>query len=117
MGYYPSESEVNLFYHRGTLYYFIYLFQKICYIIFQLSNMLYEMNIRNEEKLGHSITVMTFEEVAILYLNYKPKSKLKFSELHQAFECLVQNDRLINSFGEQDILTRESFINAMNNLG
>lgn len=67
-------------------------------------------------RIGNS-SVMTFEEFVILYLNYKPQLKIKCKELHVAFNELIQNDQFVNAYGENKILTRESFVHMMKNKG
>jgi len=67
-------------------------------------------------RAGHP-TTMTFEEFVILYLNYKPQLTIKCMEIRQAFNKLVQNDQFVNAYGENKILTRESFVHMMKNLG
>lgn len=79
--------------------------------------MMYEMHTRNEDHLGHAATLITFEELVILYLNYKPKLKLKFDEIRRAFDDLVLNDDLLAKYKEDKTLTRKSFMYAMRNIG
>lgn len=79
--------------------------------------MMYEMHTRNEDHLGHAATLITFEELMILYLNYKPKLKLKFDEIRRAFDDLVLNDDLLAKYKEEKTLTRKSFIHAMRTIG
>lgn len=67
-------------------------------------------------RVGNS-SIMTFEEFVILYLNYKPQLKIKCEELHVAFNELIQNDQFVNAYGENKILTRESFVHMMKNKG
>lgn len=67
-------------------------------------------------RIGNS-SMMTFEEFVILYLNYKPQLKIKCEELHVAFNELIQNDQFVNAYGENKILTRESFVHMMKNKG
>jgi hypothetical protein len=74
--------------------------------------MLYEMFTRTNDS-----TTMTFEEFVILYLNYKPQLRIKCEELHVAFKELIQNDQFVNAYGENNILTRESFVHMMKNKG
>lgn len=83
----------------------------------QLSNMMYEMYTRREEDLKHDTTLMSFEELVVLYLNYRPQVKLKIGELRRAFDDLVLNDDLVADYGEGGILTRESFVHAMKTIG
>ncbi|XP_026819257.1 uncharacterized protein LOC113557919 [Rhopalosiphum maidis] len=78
----------------------------------ELSNMLYEMFTRTNDS-----TTMAFEEFVILYLNYKPQLKIKCEELRVAFNELIQNDQFVNAYGENNILTRESFVHMMKNKG
>lgn len=78
---------------------------------------MYEMHTRNEDHLGHAATLITFGELVILYLNYKPKLKLKFDEIRRAFDDLVLNDGLLAKHKEGKILTRKSFIHAMRTIG
>jgi len=79
--------------------------------------MMYEMYTRREEDLRHDATLMTFEELVVLYLNYRPQVKLKFGEIQRAFDDLVLNDDLLADYGEGGILTRESFVHAMKTIG
>jgi len=74
--------------------------------------MLYEMFSRT----GHP-TTMTFEEFVILYLNYKPQLRIKCNEIRLSFNKLMQNDQYVNAYGENKILTRESFVHMMTNIG
>lgn len=67
-------------------------------------------------RIGNS-AIMTFEEFVILYLNYKPQLKIKCEELRLAFNELIQNDQFVNAYGENKILTRESFVHMMKNKG
>ncbi|CAI6356935.1 unnamed protein product [Macrosiphum euphorbiae] len=78
----------------------------------ELSNMLYEMFSR----AGHP-TTMTFEEFVILYLNHKPQLRIKCNEIRLSFNKLMQNDQYVNAYGENKILTRESFVHMMTNIG
>lgn len=79
------------------------------------------MYTRREDKIHHASTLMTFEEFVILYLNYKPQIQLKFGEIRQAFDELVLNDKFVNAnaYGvlQSGVLTRESFVHTMQNMG
>lgn len=79
--------------------------------------MMYEMYTRHEEDLRHATTLMTFEELVVLYLNYRPQVNLKFGEIQRAFDDLVLNDNLLADYGDGGILTRESFVHAMKTIG
>lgn len=65
---------------------------------------------------GHP-TTMSFEEFVILYLNYKPRLQIKCQEVRLAFNKLIENDQFVNAYGENKILTRESFVHMMKNIG
>ncbi|XP_025203362.1 cilia- and flagella-associated protein 251-like [Melanaphis sacchari] len=78
----------------------------------ELSNMLYELFNRT----GNPTTI-TFEEFVILYLNYRPQLRIKCEELRAAFNELIQNDQFVNAYGENNILTRESFVHMMKTKG
>lgn len=82
----------------------------------QLSSMLFEMKMINESA-KRPLTSVTFDDVLFLYVNYKPKIKLKFGDVREAFDDMVLNDDLLAGSGKQNRLTRESFLYAMNTLG
>jgi len=90
-------------------------------MIFQLVNMMYEMRTRDENKIGHSVTLMTFEETVILYLNYKPKSDLKFSDIRRAFDNMVLDDQSMYDEHREKMkkgqLTGKSFVHMLKNMG
>lgn len=60
---------------------------------------------------------ITFDELVLLYLNYRPNLRLKFGEVRRAFDSMVINDQFVQAYGDKDILTRESFAHAMKNMG
>lgn len=80
--------------------------------------MIYEMKTRNENEIGHSNTLLTFEEFVILYLNNKPQIELKFCDVRQAFDKMVAN-QFENDNQEENVpkLSRESLVHMMKNMG
>lgn len=70
---------------------------------------------RSEDEINHPKTIMTFEEFVIAYLNYKPQLELKFGEVRQAFDEMMKLGDI--SHIEREVLTRETFINMMQNKG
>ncbi|XP_050541916.1 cilia- and flagella-associated protein 251-like [Daktulosphaira vitifoliae] len=91
MGYYPSEIE--------------------------LTNMANELHLRDEIKLGHSNTVITFDELVILYINYKPRIAMKIQDIKISFENMVLNDPFNNTNNNEKVITRESFVDMLINKG
>lgn len=77
--------------------------------------MIHEMYSRREDQINHPVTLITFEEFVILYLNYKPRLKLKFGEIRQAFDEMVKSGSEIDQ--EREMLTRETFIDMIENIG
>lgn len=77
--------------------------------------MIYELYSRSEDEINHPKTIVTFEEFVIIYLNYKPQLELKFGEIRQAFDEMVKLGEVTNV--ERELLTRESFINMIQNKG
>lgn len=79
------------------------------------------MRTRDENKIGHSVTLMTFEEMVILYLNFKPKSDLKFSDIRRAFDNMVLYDQSRyderREKTEKGQLTGISFVHMLKNMG
>lgn len=89
-------------------------------MIFQLFNMVYEMRTRDENKIGHLTMVMTFEEMVILYLSYKPKTHLKVGDIRRAFDRMVFEDQSRGEHGEKTKkgqLTKKSFVHMLKNMG
>lgn len=75
------------------------------------------MHERDTNKIGHPETLITFEEFVILYLNYKPLFELTIGDIRKAFDRMVLYDHSVNPEGEEGVLTRETFVHIMKNIG
>ncbi|XP_050431893.1 cilia- and flagella-associated protein 251-like isoform X2 [Adelges cooleyi] len=91
MGFYPSESEVE--------------------------NMTHEMLIRDDAKLGHPSTAMTFDELVVLYVNHKSQVDLRIDDVEKSFNYTVCSDPVNSCYDGTRVLTRESFVDMMINRG
>lgn len=80
--------------------------------------MMYEIYMRRSKKYENvNIRKMkiSFDEFVILYLNYKPQIKLKYDDIRRAFDEMTKV--MLNDYEEDKVLTRESFVYMLRNLG